>query len=70
MYCFESRLKGVGSMLHFGVSPEDDDPPKEDSPITIHSASLYEIEAKVRLQKMAESNSEPAAPVAGLPAGG
>ncbi len=37
-------------MLHFIVSPDDDDPPKETSPGTIHSASLYEIEARVRLQ--------------------
>ncbi len=37
-------------MMHFGVSPDDDDPPRETSPITIHSVSLNELEAKVRLE--------------------
>ncbi len=36
-------------MLHFLVSPDDGDPPKETSPITIPSVSLYEREAKVNL---------------------
>ncbi len=37
-------------MMHFGVSPDDDDPPRETSLRTIHSVSLNELEAKVKLQ--------------------
>jgi hypothetical protein len=37
-------------MLHFFVSPDDGDPPKEAAPITIPSVSLYERETEVKLQ--------------------
>ncbi len=29
MYWLDLRLKGAENMLHFTVSPDDDDPPKE-----------------------------------------